>query len=545
MKKLTKQYRIITLTMVLFFGGFIVKAIANASQPDELVLMLAKAKSLRLEHPDSAVFILKEVHTRALEKADTLLMIEALNELASAFGHQARYKDSYDQLWAALSLADAAQLKLSKASVYRAIGRYYSFYHRKNNASKFLGLSLDIKKQLVEDGNIEASKLARNYHSFVATYRELNEPELGRTYLDSSFLYHTPGISNINISFLKFEQAVLLNQEQKSQEALEIFYEILPWYSTNLPGYQVLIYHYMGDAYLQLTDFDESERCYKKALELSEKFNSHLDFTPLVYERLANLYFAGGDNLQAYKSLKKAKELDAVFFDSRSESNSPLLEIQDAFRQEKEAQEQLLQKQRLSQLEQEERVSFLEKIILIGCMAFLILMSGLYFNYVRSKHRSEKQLLRKEREMETQKTNEIVELKNKELAASVLKLIEKDAFIEGLKEKLAQGKGDIKRQEVKQLIRSISSTSNGNWKEFEARFVSINKSFYDKLDQKFPNLTQGDQKICALVKLNFSSKDMSRLLGISVESVHTTRSRLRKKLNLSRDTNLTEFIANI
>ena len=136
-------------------------------------------------------------------------------------------------------------------------------------------------------------------------------------------------------------------------------------------------------------------------------------------------------------------------------------------------------------------------------------------------------------------------MKNKELAASVLKLIEKEAFIDEIKEKIQEGEGDIKRREVKQLVNSISNSSKDNWKEFEARFLAVNKSFYDKLNEQFPKLTQGDQKLCALIKLNFSSKEMAKLLGISVESVHTTRSRLRKKLNLSRGMNLKEFIANV
>ncbi|MEM6380985.1 MAG: helix-turn-helix transcriptional regulator, partial [Bacteroidota bacterium] len=67
--------------------------------------------------------------------------------------------------------------------------------------------------------------------------------------------------------------------------------------------------------------------------------------------------------------------------------------------------------------------------------------------------------------------------------------------------------------------------------------------FYRHLKEKFPKLTQGDLKLCALIKLNFSSKDVAKLMGISVESVHTTRYRLRKKLGLQREDNLTEYIA--
>ena len=91
----------------------------------------------------------------------------------------------------------------------------------------------------------------------------------------------------------------------------------------------------------------------------------------------------------------------------------------------------------------------------------------------------------------------------------------------------------------------MSAGNDQNWEEFEARFISVNKGFYERLKAKYPKLTQGDLKLCALIKLNFSSKDMARLMGISVESVHTTRYRLRKKLGLNREDNLTEFITSI
>ena len=73
----------------------------------------------------------------------------------------------------------------------------------------------------------------------------------------------------------------------------------------------------------------------------------------------------------------------------------------------------------------------------------------------------------------------------------------------------------------------------------------VAEDFYKRLRERFPKLTQGDQKLCALIKLNFSSKDMAKLIGISVDSVHTTRYRLRKKLKLPREVSLGEFIGQL
>lgn len=545
MKKPTRLFLYCISTFAILISSFSTYAKIDSVSFNNSSLSFEDAVNLRFEHPDNSLKALEQFYVNAEKNGDTIMAIRSLMKLASAYGHQARYKESYDRLWAALLLADAPHMELAKSSIYRAIGRHYSFYNRKENALKFLELSLALKKQLVEKKIVEKAMLVENYYAFSATYRELNEPELSRIYLDSSFLYHDPSITNTDEAFLKFGQAVLLNHDKKYTEALEIFREIIPRFEKNNPSSQVLVYNYLGDTYRDLDNFEESERCYKKSLEISKIYHSHIDFTPLVHERLADLYYTHGYPEKAYQSLNTAKKLDALFFDSRSDYNQSLLEIQDAFRQEKEAQARLIQQQRLAQLEQEEKVMLLEKIMLVGFIVFLIFFGGLYFKHVSAKYQSEKELMRQKREFEVQQANEIVELKNKELAASTLKLIEKETFIHNLKDQLSQGKKDLKREEVKEIVRSISNSNTTNWKEFEARFVAVNKHFYEKLNSRFPNLTQGDLRVCALVKLNFCSKEIAKLLGISVESVHTTRYRLRKKLNLTRATNLTEFIANI
>ena len=268
------------------------------------------------------------------------------------------------------------------------------------------------------------------------------------------------------------------------------------------------------------------------------------------------MYFKKGDYQNAFLSLKKEQELDAQYFDSRSENNKSLLEIKDEFRLEKDKQRQLIQEQRIAALEHVERVNFLQNIILLVTIFFLVFASFLYFKYIGKKHKIEKTLIRKKRELElqqaeelhaleVQKANELLELKNKELATSSLKLIEKDEILASLKKKLSQTKGNIKASELKRIVRTISHSSSQNWEDFEARFVDINRDFYQKLNLNFPKLSRGDQKLCALIKLNMSSKEMAKLLGISVESVHTNRYRLRKKLGLSREMSLTEFMAKL
>jgi DNA-binding CsgD family transcriptional regulator len=73
----------------------------------------------------------------------------------------------------------------------------------------------------------------------------------------------------------------------------------------------------------------------------------------------------------------------------------------------------------------------------------------------------------------------------------------------------------------------------------------VNKHFYTRLKQNYPEISANDLKICALIKLNLSIKEMAAILNISPDSVKTARHRLRKKLQLSTEENLTDFILTI
>lgn len=529
------------LFLCIWLGLFVFVGNAQMSSQSELI----QTQNQREQYSDSSAKVLQLLYNASLKSNDTTEAINSLLKLARNYSHQGNHKEVYDKLWTALLLADAANMELRKSSIYLQIGRHYNYFNRREKSLEFLNLSLNLKKHLVKNKSLEKSTLAENYLAFVSTYRELDELEMGEVYLDSCQMYLDETVKESIHSFVKFESAVILNHNKKYNEALNGFEESLLWFSKYLSGYQVLVYTYMGDTYKNLNKYSESETCYNYAIEASAIHNAHNSFTPLIYERLSDLYYALNDINKSYESLKTAKQLDAVFFDSRSQANRPLLEIQDDFFEEKEKQSRIFQEQRLKEFEQEEKVLFLERTILIGFITFLILFCILYFNYFRAKHRSEKKVLKKKQEIESQKNEEVIELKNKELAASVIKLIEKDAFIDKLKSKLSKGTGAISRQEAKQILNSISSNSANNWSEFEARFVDINKKFYIDLKDKFPELTLNDQRLCALVKLNFSSKEIAKLLNMSNESVHTTRSRLRKKLKLSRDVNLKQFIASI
>jgi Sigma-70, region 4. len=72
----------------------------------------------------------------------------------------------------------------------------------------------------------------------------------------------------------------------------------------------------------------------------------------------------------------------------------------------------------------------------------------------------------------------------------------------------------------------------------------VHDDFFKRLLLTYPQLTPGDLRLAAYLKLNLSSKEIAPLLNISVRGVENKRYRLRKKLGLPEEANLTEFILN-
>ncbi|NMH85886.1 tetratricopeptide repeat protein [Flavivirga algicola] len=503
-----------------------------------------EAKKIRYKNPDSALVLLKQAYNKSIISGNTTQAVESLIEAAIIHANQARYAKAYDDSWKALFLTEDIKNDSLKGTVYNNLGRLYSFYKREDQALKYLQASLEIGKSLVEKKKRKPASLVNNYHAFCSTYREFDNVEMAEKYLDSCFLYYDESLLEKNKKYLQFEKAYVLAQKKDQQEALKIMRTIEPWFLNNQPSYLVLVYTYWGDIHQALNNYKLCEKFYSKALDFSKTYNSHIDFTPLIYGKLSNLYSSKGDMDKAFNYFTIAKSLDDQFFDSRSENNRPLLEIKGVYLLEKERQERLIQKQRLEKLEQEDKIYFLQRVILIGAIVFIIVVGLIYLKNLRAKHQVEKQLIRKNKELEVRKAKELLELKNKELATSALQLIEKDEFLRDLKNKLKSEDG-LNSFEINKILKSISVSNNVSWEEFRLRFTAINETFYKKITEKYPNLSQTDLKICALVKLNFSSKDMARLLSISVESVHTTRYRLRKKMGIARGENLEKFISSL
>jgi len=147
----------------------------------------------------------------------------------------------------------------------------------------------------------------------------------------------------------------------------------------------------------------------------------------------------------------------------------------------------------------------------------------------------------------------IIEMRHKdmELANSTMYLVQKNKFLNKLKSEIQDLIGKLSHESNKHSLRQIvhridrDIKSKQHWKVFDQYFDEVHEDFLARLKEKHPDLTPKDLRLCAYLRMNISTKEIAPLMNISIRGVEISRYRLRKKLDLDQNTNLTEYILGI
>ena len=138
--------------------------------------------------------------------------------------------------------------------------------------------------------------------------------------------------------------------------------------------------------------------------------------------------------------------------------------------------------------------------------------------------------------------------KSKELASATMMIINHTEFLKNLRARIQSNilAGKMNRVEGNELVGMIGKnlSEEDAWTVFQENFDLIHENFFRKLKERYPALTPTDLKLCTLLRLNYSSKEIAELMNISIRGVEAARYRLRKKLFLTESDNLVDFMIN-
>jgi len=355
--------------------------------------------------------------------------------------------------------------------------------------------------------------------------------------LTKNFTY-LPG-SYVSVAQLEIKAGNKIKSEYYLQRALKIAD------STGNRQAQVAALLAMSDWQLSFNNSSESaENTLLKAIE--------------VAEGLSDKYFYL-NSLKQFRSLKKQQNKlgELVVLDEKIENLKDSLASWERMHITKslEIQFHLSEKEReLNTIQSEKNIATLTNYLLWSIIVALLLLGIAIVVFLKRINTRNKLLLTAQNELmkataeqkklkEQQLKNEL-EHKESQLSALTLQMLQKNELMLELKSKLDESSASNQDSSLQKII-AKGMNHDKEWNDFNSSFESLNKNFYARLKQAYPEISPNDLKLCALIKMNLSIKEMAGILNISPDSVKTARYRLRKKLQLSTEENLTDFILHL
>ena len=443
-------------------------------------------------------------------------------------------------------LAAETELKAIKLKEDNHDYRKLAFYYQK------LGeLFIDRDNARWEEYAMKALELSRTpeyttLYATVAVYNDLgaiwrikDNFIKAEAYYDTMYLISEKAGYRKGIATATSERALLLFDQAKYKEALPLALKAYEIVIDSDDDYKI-VYEgtLIGRILLKLNKPPEAIALFQTALSRAEK----ADLLPEVLEikkYLSEAYLINGNYLKAYDYQSQwiilKDSLDGL------EVRQALNDIQTRFETEKK--QHLIDSLNEKNLNHKRRNNLLISLLIVS---FFIMFLLVYIVRLRNRTITQNRVLfDKEQEiMALEHANLMHDLahKSRELTMAALQLINKNEVLGDLKNSLMAAKEGV--TDLNNVIRQIDQNLNldNDWHNFSLHFETVHPMFFKKLKEHFSDLTPNEERLCAYLRINLNTKEISQMLSVTVSAVDKSRNRLRKKLEIGPEVNLYEYL---
>lgn len=296
--------------------------------------------------------------------------------------------------------------------------------------------------------------------------------------------------------------------------------------TSNNKNIKAFIFQSIAKFYSQYKENDSSIVYAKKAMKLNES-----NYYSFSNQDAANVLYEGYKNKNDFKNAVYYFEKYNTIRDSLNVEEKALNVERLKLQQEYKTREQIRQ---LVDEKQRSKYLMIGLCLVTGILVLIILLIK-YKNKI-TKSQLEKKLL----EAEQVELRQNLESKNKTLIGKAMAEMHRTDIINSILNDLKQIKRKAVKKETQQaidyILKSLQRDLHSNiWEEFEVSFEQVHESFTNALHIKHPELTSKDRRLCSLLYLDLTSKEIALITGQSFKSVENARTRLRKKLNLTNE----------
>ncbi|MFK7781503.1 hypothetical protein [Psychroserpens sp.] len=177
----------------------------------------------------------------------------------------------------------------------------------------------------------------------------------------------------------------------------------------------------------------------------------------------------------------------------------------------------------------------------IGMFSFIAIAGLFYFGF---KQRIKKNKIEREKQEKIYKQE--IAFKKKELASQTLHLVQKSTFIQELKENLEKIKKspELFKVEFRRLVMLLKkeSAEDKDWEVFKSYFTEVHNNFDHKIRAISKDITEKEIRLASFLRMNLSTKEIATMLNVLPDSVLKSKYRLKKKLQLDKEDDLTQFL---
>lgn len=480
------------------------------------------------------------------------LLIDMLNQLGMSYKMVGLQNSSLNSFLKALVIAEHHNLSDKKAILYNNIGSTYQQQKEYGKAD-----SVYLAACRINEAAKDTEKLFVNYNNLsVTASRAGNFPKA----LEYAFLaVHQldPSSDSIEIAWMKRNIAgIYLSQNEKSL-AEKYLKEVLDFQERNRLE-RDLIDTYIILSKLYSDNPDSAQKYLEKALKIAEQ-HKQLMYYPQIVEQLGQYYEQKQDYRQTIRLLKKNITIKDSLL--KNKTNNQHQTLQAMYLDEKrmmEEKEELIRQQ--NRIQRDTRLyialtSVFCLFILTGSILYIRRWKFKYYRKIKKRIQENERKYQSQTELYNQLQDEFEQEKalveaaeRKKTVTSILLMRNQECFI-SLRETLQQINLNLNirdtsnRKLIKEALTYIDQIQNENaQKEFVDSFENINQDFYNRLSQAYPGLTSRELRLCALIRLGLSNKEIADITFREVRSVEAARNRLRKKFALPQREDLLLFL---
>ena len=485
------------------------------------------ARAIKLGDSVSAIYLSNQQYFR---------YAISLGSVANTYLNKGDYENAADGTLEALKVMDTIDKEpFRKADLYRQLGKINYFQGSYVKSIQNFEEALEVYRD-TDDNLYQAYTLTDIGNS----YTEMNDYEKAlEFYRQSKDISEEFGFADNTANTLA-NIGMVYTKQAKYDLAISNLLKSIEINKTNNSHFNIIsAMGEIGNAYALKGEFKNAEDYLNRTVDLADSIQS-MDQLKMALGYRSKAYKLNGKFQEALEDQLRFQKLSDSLF--TIEKTRQIEELQTIYETKKKEAEIALQEEEINTLNAKAKVDQLTKGLYAGGMASALALSGLLvFGY---RQRIKKNKIAREKQEEIYKQE--IAHKKKELTSQTLHLVQKNTFIQELMENLENIKNSPEKfkMEFRRMVMLLKkeNASDKDWEVFKTYFSEVHNDFDQKLKTIYPDISEKEIRLAAFLRMNLTTKEIAATLNVLPDSILKSKYRLKKKLNLDKETDLNDFL---